>query len=56
VLKLLSTLGVSSPTVRALAVFGIGFGAMRLLTPADLVEMTACSVTEAQTIVDGKSQ
>ena len=53
VLALLSRLHVSAPTVRSLAVFGIGIGAMRLLASSDLIEMVGCDAAEAQAIVDG---
>ena len=41
---------------RQLAAFGIGFGAMRLLTVADLVEMTGCEAAEAAAIVAGVAE
>ena len=53
VLKLLSTLQVSDRTVEQLARFGIGLGAMRLLSAADLVEMSGCEMDEAVCIVNG---
>ena len=47
---LLSRLDLKHSTFHQLASFGFGLGAMRLLAPADLVEMTGCSEAEASII------